>query len=388
MGLILHSAKVITPLQTIEDGVVVISDRGTIQFVGPKDSAPKVEGKRIDLSGCILTAGFNDIHVHGGRGITFGIGDLKAGLDSYSTWVASTGVTGFLLSLAAPDAESLLKLMQAYIPLLEAGQPGAQALGIHLEGPFLSRDKKGAFNPAWLRSPSLKEAKAYLQAGKGWLRQMTLAPETPGAQGVAAFYRSQGVVAALGHSNADYETASTALRGDFTHITHTFNAQSGISQRAPGVIGAVLTSEMATAELIADMIHVHPGAMKLLLRCLGKDRIALITDAMAGAGLLEGEFDLVGERVKVREGKATLADGTLAGSTATLDCCVRNMVREVGVPLAHALQMASLNPAKAVGLAEWVGSIEPERPANLVVLNEELQVKMTLVNGRIVYSEG
>lgn len=384
---ILHSAKVITPHEVIDDGAVMVSDNGTILYVGAEEGAPPSDDDRLDLKGLILTAGFNDIHTHGGKGVTFGVGDLKSELEAYSRWVVSSGVTGFLLSIAAPDADSLVKLISAYVPVLKAGLPGAEALGLHLEGPFLTKEKKGAFNPAWLRPPAMDEAEAYLKAGKGWIRQMTIAPENPGAAEIAAHCRRQGVVAAIGHTNTDYATASAALKGDFTHVTHTFNAQSGFDHRAPGVFGAILTSDDITAELIADTIHVHPGAMKLLLRCLGKDRVALITDAMAGAGLSDGDYDLVGQRVFVRGGKATLENGTIAGSTALLNQCVRNIVKEVGVPMQSALQMANYNPARAIGMENKVGSVSEGRQANLTVLDEDANVRLTMVKGQIVFDE-
>lgn len=384
---IIHSAKVITPHEVIHDGAVVVSDNGTILYVGAEEGAPPSDGERMDLQGLILTAGFNDIHVHGGKGVTFGVGDLKSELEAYSRWVVSSGVTGFLLSIAAPDADSLVQLISAYVPVLEAGLPGAEALGLHLEGPFLTKEKKGAFNPAWLRPPAMDEADAYLKAGKGWIRQMTIAPENPGAAEIATYCRRQGVVAAIGHTNTDYATASAALRGDFTHVTHTFNAQSGFDHRAPGVIGAILTSDDITAELIADTIHVHAGAMKLLLRCLGKDRVALITDAMAGAGLSDGDYDLVGQRVFVRDGKATLENGTIAGSTALFNQCVRNIVKEVGIAMQSALQMANYNPARAIGMENKVGSISEGRQANLTVLDEDANIRLTMVKGQIIFDE-
>jgi N-acetylglucosamine-6-phosphate deacetylase len=263
--------------------------------------------------------------------------------------------------------------------------PGAEGLGIHLEGPFLNPAKKGAFNVAWLRPPTLGEADDLLRAGRGWIRQVTLAAELPGASEVAARFRAEGVVVSLGHTDSDYEVASAALRGHFTHVTHTFNAQRGFSHREPGALGAILASDRVTAELIADTIHVHPGAMKVLLRCLGTDRVVLITDAMAAAGLGDGRYDLVGETVMVRGGRATLLDGTIAGSTASLSECVRNVHQKVGVPLPESVKMASLNPARAMGLADRLGSITVGKDASLTVVDENWNVQLTMVSGRVVY---
>lgn len=386
MATTLYHARVLTPTEVIEREAVVILDEGRIVYVGPMEDAPGVDGLRLDMRGRIVVPGFIDIHVHGGNGITFGTsGKIAADLAAYSEWVASSGVTGFLCSIAAPTSEELVQMVGAFADALDAGVPGAEALGLHLEGPFVNVEKTGAFNPAWLRKPDMKEVEAVLEAARGWIRQVTLAPELPGAQEVAARFREAGVVVSLGHTDADYATASAALRGTFTHVTHTFNGQRGFHHREPGVVGAVMTSDDVTAELIADTIHVHPGAMKVLLRCLGTDRVVLITDAMAGAGLADGMYELVGHAVTVKDGRATLADGTIAGSTATLNQCVRNVHQTVDVPLAEAVKMASLNPARAMGFADRLGSIGVGKDASLAVIDEQVNAYLTMVKGEIVY---
>jgi N-acetylglucosamine-6-phosphate deacetylase len=384
---LINASMILTPTEVIEDGAVIVGDEGRIAYVGPAAEAPGVEGEALDLRGRLLLPGLIDIHVHGGRGVTFAIpGQAGQDLRLYSEGVASTGVTGFLCSLDAPDAATLVQVVEESVAALEAGLPGAEGLGIHLEGPFLNPAKKGAFNPAHLRPPTLAEAEGVLRAGRGWIRQITMAPELPGAQQVAARMRAAGVVVALGHSNSDYEGASAALRGDFTHVTHTFNAQRGFGQREPGVFGAILASDKVTAELIADTIHVHPAAMKVLLRCLGTDRVVLITDAMTAAGVSDGRYDLAGNTVVVKDGRATLLDGTIAGSTVALIECVRNVHQRVGVPLPEAVKMASLNPARAMGFAGRLGSIAAGKDASLTVVDEDMTVWLTMVKGKVVYS--
>lgn len=387
MPAVLNNARVFTPTEVIERGCMAVSDDGLINYVGPVEEGTRASGPLYDIPGLIVAPGFVDIHVHGGNGIAFGEGDaLAEDLKAYSRWVAGSGVTGFLCSVAAPDEGSLLRMVAEYAGILTAGDwPGAVPLGLHLEGPYLSKERAGAFNPVWLRDPSLEEATALLEAGGGWIRQMTLAPELPRAEEIAALLRRAGAVAALGHTNAGYHAASAALKGDFAHVTHTCNAMRGFHHREPGVLGAILASDAVTAELIADGVHVHPGTMKVLVRCLGTDRVVLITDAMAGAGLGNGQYELVGHTVMVKEGRATLPDGTIAGSTATLDLCVRNMHRMVGVPLVEVVKMASSNPARAMGLAASVGSIAIGKEANLVIIDEDVNVHATLVGGHVVY---
>ena len=387
MATTLFYSNILTPTERIYPGTVVISDDGKIAYVGSMEAAPEMSGKRLDLRNLTVVPGFIDIHVHGGKGVTFGeTGNAAEELRAYSEWVVSTGVTGYLCSLAAPNAEALVELVSQYVAAMKAGVPGAKPLGIHLEGPFINKEKKGAFNPDWLRMPSLEEAEAVLAAGEGWIRQVTMAPELPNAERLASKFREQGVIVSLGHTNSDYETASAALKGAYTHVTHTFNAQSGFHHRKPGVFGAILASDGITAELIADTVHAHPGAMKILLRCLGSDRVALITDAMAGAGLEDGEYNLVGQAVTVKDGKATLADGTIAGSTAAMNQCVRNVHRLLGLSLAEAVKMASLVPARAMGFASRMGSLEVAKDANLTVLDDDGEVRLTMVKGRLVYS--
>ena len=387
MTMTLFYSNILTPVEVIQDGAIVISDEGEITYVGTMEGAPQNTTSRLDMRGLLIAPGFIDIHVHGGNGITFGgTEDPAEEIRSYSQWVTSAGVTGFFCSLAAANADDLVDLVGKYVKAMKAGAPGAEPLGIHLEGPFISKEKKGAFNPEWLRLPSTQEAEAVLAAGQGWIRQMTLAPELPNAEQIATLYRKAGVVVALGHTNSNFDMASAALKGNYTHVTHTFNAQRGFHHREPGVFGAILASDQITAEVIADTIHSHPAAMKVLIRCLGTDRIALITDAMAGAGLLDGTYNLVGQTVTVKEGHATLANGTIAGSTILLNQCVHNMNRLVGVSLPEAVKMASLIPARAMGLADRLGSIATGKRANLTAIDQDANVRLTMVRGKVVYS--
>ncbi len=387
MNTILSSCQLITPFDTMPDGAVAWDRGGRIIFTGPVKKGVNIVGDRIDLKGMTAAPGLIDIHVHGGYGIAFGLGNLGEELKKYSEWVTRFGVTGFVISITGPDPDFILSTIRAYVPLLEEDFTGAQPLGLHLEGPFINPQKHGAFDPSWIRQPSLKEMGAYLDTGKGWIRHVSLAPELQGADKIADFLCDSGVQVALGHSDADYETANRALRGKFTHITHIFNAQSPLHHRQPGVVGAVLNSEGASAELIADGVHVHPAAIRILMRCLGSERIVLITDAMPGAGLPDGSYTLLGQQATVKDRKALLPNGTLAGSTATMDTCVRNMVEQVGVPFADAVWMATYNPAKVIGADNSIGSLAPGKKANITVFDKNMNIKMTFINGNLMYEE-
>lgn len=386
MTTLLENATLITPFEALPDSALLIGDDGRIAALGrqplPVNSTPAC----VDLGGKYLIPGLIDMHTHGGFGVSFGEGDLAAGLQKYSAWAAGNGVSAFILSIVAPHNEAIEKTLEDYAALLPAEYPGARPLGLHLEGPFINPEKHGAYNPTWIQPPDAAQTRRYLQAGHGWLRHMTLAPELPGAQDVARLLVEADVIAALGHSNADYESAAAALRGDFTHVTHAYNAQSPLSHRQPGVVGALLASEQVSAELIADGCHVHPAAMRILQRCLGVERLVLVSDAMPGAGMPDGTYELVGQKVAVRGGLAALPDGTLGGSTAALNACVRNMVKLAGASLPDAIRMASYNPAKVLGLERQQGSLQPGKWADLAVVDADLNAAMTFVKGRLVYS--
>jgi len=387
MSIVLDYSNIITPTEILRNSSVVIGDNGKIEYVGPMELRPENGGERLDLRNLYVAPGLIDIHVHGGHGITFGNPEsLAEDLHEYSSWVVKNGVTGFLTTITAPTPDALSTMIQSFVKEFEKEIPGAQPLGIHLEGPFMNVENKGAQNPDWIRDPSVEEAGKYLEAGRGWIKQMTMAPELPNAVDVAKMFRKAGVSLAIGHTTADYDTAVSALESHWTHITHTFNAQPGLHHRRPGVVGAIMGSDEITAELIMDLIHVHPGAAKVLVRCLGSDRIVLITDAMEAAGLPDGKYHLLGAKVTVLNGKATQEDGTIAGSSAVLNQCVRNMHKEVGVSFSDAIKMATLNPACVIGENSRRGSIQVGKRADLIVIDHDLNVYLTIVNGNVVFS--
>ena len=382
------NGRIFTPAETLPNGSVGVSEDGFIISVNAGSAPANSAEKKIDLKGRFLIPGMIDIHVHGGKGVSFGVGDLHTDLEIYSRFAASHGVTGFLLSITGPNGAVITQIVKDYVQIFEQNHdwPGAIPLGFHLEGPFLNKEKHGAFNPAWIHNPDINEARSYLDAGHGWIKQISMAPELPGAEETAEFLANAGVIISLGHSNTNFETASSALTGRYSHVTHTFNAQSALHQREPGVVGAVLASDKCTAELIGDILHVHPAAMRILYRCLGAERIVLITDAMPGAGLPDGKYDLLDQVVTVKDGKATLPDGTIGGSTVTMERCLRTLVQMAGVPMHEAVRMAALNPAKVIKQDQSMGSIEIGKEANFAVLDDSFNVYMTIVKGKVVYS--
>lgn len=387
MSTIFRNATLATPTTRVEGRYLLVSDAGMIEEIGRDDGKARRASQSFDLKGSILAPGFIDMHRHGGYGVNFGPSDnLAEELDHFSRQVPVEGVTGYLCSVAAPDTDSLIRAINDHVSAFRKWESGAEPLGIHLEGPYLNRDeKRGAFNPDWLRDPSSDEAKLLINAGGGWIRQITIDPELPRAHEVASLFAEAGILVAMGHTNAVFGAASRALSGGFNHVTHTFNCLRGIHHREPGAAGAVLASDSVTAELIPDLYHVHPGAMRIMLRCLGSNRIVLITDAIAGSGMEDGEYDLVGYTVHVKDGEARLEDGTIAGCTTPLNRCVHNVINHVGAPILDAVKMATLNPSQLIGVSDRLGRLAVGMDASLVVLNEEMDVSLVMVKGDVVH---
>ncbi len=380
----LTNVDVITPKELIHKQMIVINELGKIAYIGP-NTLTHIDGTVIDLQNMTVIPGMIDIHVHGGNGIVFNEGDFEKNILFYSSWAPSSGVTHYLCSIATPTPKDLLKLVSRATVVFSKDIPGAKPLGLHLEGPFLNEEKNGAINSNWLRAPNISLVHKIIEAGKGWIKQVTLAPELPGAEEVCKEFDKNGIVVSIGHTNADYNTARKAISGNYKNITHTFNAQSGFGHREPGVVGAVLSSDVIKAELIADFIHVHPAAIEILIRCLGYNRVVLITDGNAAAGLNDGKYEFLTRTIIVKNQKATLENGTIAGSTLLMNQCVKNLHQKLNYPLTRVVQMASLNPAQLLRLDHEIGAIEVGRNANLVVLDKDINIVMTFINGKRVF---
>ncbi|MDF2706232.1 MAG: N-acetylglucosamine-6-phosphate deacetylase, partial [Nonomuraea muscovyensis] len=254
--------------------------------------------------------------------------------------------------------------------------------GLHFEGPYIARARCGAHDPALLREPSPREFERLVKAGRGHVRMLTIAPELPGALDTIRTAREQGVIAALGHSDATYEQTLAGIEAGGSVATHLFNAMPPLGHRAPGPVAALLEDDRVTVELINDGVHVHPAMLRLAVRAAGPGRTALITDAMAATGMGDGSYVLGTMRVNVTDGVARLAEGgSIAGSTLTMDVAVRRAVRDVGLSLPEAVRAASLTPARVLGLDGEIGSIGAGKAADLVVLSGDLEVAGVMRRG-------
>lgn len=368
--------KVVLAEGVLEEGMVV-TEGERIRYVGSPLSFEGVE-EEVQAEGWIWP-GLIDLHVHGAGGSDVMDGTPKA-LQRISTVLAAHGVTGFL---ATTMTMSKPKLQQAMVNVSENGSKlkGAQALGLHLEGPWICKDKRGAQNPEYITDPLPTDATWVMDAARGCLRIVTLAPERPGAVDLIRALSRQGVIVSVGHSSATHAQVEVALEAGASHVTHVFNGMTGLHHREPGVAGAAMTDDRLTVELISDGFHVHPAVIKLLVRAKQEDGLLLISDGIRAVDQPEGVYELGGLKMKTKGGKATLEDGSLAGSLLTLDQAVLNLARYARVPLWKAVRMASLAPARRLEVDGDRGSLEAGKRADLLTTDESGQVVRVWIGG-------
>lgn len=347
--------------------------RGSIRFGSRVEALGELPGAPdLDAGGGYVIPGLVDIHTHGALGEDFSDGSQE-GLARLSQWYASNGVTSFLATTVTLGEPELSAAMDAVRSFRRRG--GAKCAGVHLEGPFLSYAKRGAQNGDYLSRPDVDLFRRLNDRSGGAVRMVTVACEEPGA---TDFIRqvSQVCAVSLGHSAADYGTALEAFRAGASHVTHLFNAMPPLHHREPGIIGAALDAG-ASAELICDGLHVHPSAVRAAFRLFG-DRINLISDSLRCAGMPDGDYTLGGQPVLMRSGRATLPDGTIAGSSIALTEGLRRAV-SFGIPLAEAVYAASAAPAAAANID--AGVLDAGKPADLLLLDRELHIRAVFVDG-------
>ena len=375
----IFAKRAFTPHDEIADAVVLVED-GKIVSVGPRDqiSVPPA-AQRHEARGLTVVPGFVDVHTHGAGGHDVMEGTAEA-LATITAAVARCGTTAMVATTVTASEESTCRAAGAIAGWMAAqaakpagGGPQAEILGIHFEGPFISAARRGVHPPEWIVPPSTALFERFLAAAQGTGRILTLAPELPGALELTAAARKAGVVVSLGHTDASYAEAMSAIEHGARHAAHVFNAMRPFAHRETGVIGAVLTSPAVTAELIADGVHVDAAAMRMLLAAKGPAGVILVSDGTAATGMPDGTYRLGTFEVAVSGGVSRSADGKLAGSTLTLDRALRNMVA-LGVPLGVALAMLTANPARMLGIEKRKGAIAPGADADLVLLDEQLRV--------------
>lgn len=362
--------------QEIREGQALLFQEKILSFCPPDQIPPEAE--RIDVQGAYVSPGFLNLHIHGCGGKDAMDGTQEA-LAVMSQLLPSTGVTGWLPTTMTSSEGAITQALSA-IREAQDKVPGAEILGANLEGPFISEKYKGAQKACHIQKARWELVEPFADL----IRILTLAPETLPEGDFIPRCRRAGILVSLGHSDATYEEAAQAVAAGASRITHLYNAMSPLHHRKPGLVGAGLTLPV-TCELIADGIHIHPVALALALHAKGLDRVELITDSMRACLLGEGKSELGGQTVYVKNGRATLEDGTLAGSILTMDRAVRNIRQWAHLTLPQAVQLATANPAKELGLTDR-GILEPGKRADITVFDEEIRILRTYVKGSAVYT--
>ncbi len=382
MRLTLRAARLVDALTDLPAGDITIDDE-RIVAIGAVGTGT---GEIIDVHGSLVVPGFIDVHTHGGGGFALHTRDAEE-IRAYARWVPTTGVTAFLAGVVGtPHALPTAQIAAAVQATSDPG-PGAEMLGIHLEGPYLSPGRRGAHPLVWLRLPDPVETETLLQLSAGQLRVLTLAPELPGAHALISRLVEQGVTVSIGHTDATYEQTEEALALGITHATHCFNAMPPLLHRVPGPLAALLRAPSVRGEIIVDGIHVHPAVVDLLFTLLGPQRTVVVTDALAVAGLpADATFEFAGQTARVQCGAAYLTDGTLSGSVLTMHQALQNLLSMTHATLSEAIGMLTHNPAQVAGVATHKGLLATGYDADLLLLDaSSLRIQATLCRGQLAY---
>jgi len=372
-GIYTESGLVSDGVLTIENGKIVAIEKnhvGSVEFQFPKSFH--------------VVPGFIDLHIHGAHGVDVMDGTVTA-LKTLSRELPKEGTTSFLATTMTAPVEKIEKVMQAVCDFQSEKIAGANLLGIHLEGPFLAPQKVGAQNAEYLLSPNLNLINAWQKISNNAIKLVTLAPELPGALEFIRFLTSQQIIASMGHSDASYEQSLQAIKAGCTQVTHLFNAMRGLHQREPGLVGAALLNDQVFGEMIADGLHLHPAICEIILKLKTPEKLVLVTDAMRAKCMCDGEYDLGGQSVSVKAGSARLANGTLAGSTLKMIDAFKNILRFTKCYMHDAIKMAAENPAKILNIFDLKGTIAVCKDADVVVLDERLDIVLTVCMGQVIY---
>lgn len=381
-SIILRNGQVLTTKGFRKSDLLI--EEGKIKYIAPTLIKDGIE--TVDVEGKYILPGFIDIHTHGAIGID--MNDChEESLKKVSAFFASCGTTTFLPTILTDSKEKLIECIQKLVKGSKRLENGAKVYGIHMEGPYLCKDYKGAMPEAYLQLPKLEDFEVYQKEANGMIKIITVSPEVEGVPEFIEEVSATGVRVSMGHSGADYETTMTCIKKGAKGATHTFNVMKLMHQHFPAISGAVLESDIY-CEAICDGRHLHPAIVRLLIKTKGEDRVIAVTDSIMAAGLGDGHYKLGANEIVVREGDAKLTDlKTRAGSTLTLNQALINLKAFTNKPLETLSKLLSKNPADYLGIGNYKGQIEVGYDADLVVLEEDLTVSMTLVEGKRVYTK-
>jgi N-acetylglucosamine-6-phosphate deacetylase len=382
----IFARRALTPEQEINDAVVLVEDE-KIVAVGSRTEIPvPASAHRRDKRAFSVVPGFIDVHIHGAAG--YDVMDASpSALSAIAAGVATRGTTSLVATTVTASEQATCKAVEAIAGWMRcarrdrpADRPLAEILGVHFEGPFISHARRGVHPEEWIADPSVSLLRRLLSAARGEARMLTLAPELPGVEELMAEALRAGLVVSLGHTNASYAEAMAAISRGARHAAHVFNAMRPFAHRETGVLGAILTSAGVTAELIADGVHVDDAAIRILLAAKGPQGVILVSDGTAATGMPDGTYRLGNFEVNVAGGVARNSEGKLAGSTVTLDRALRHMIG-LGLSLREVLPMLTSSPARLLGLAGHKGCLAAGADADLVLLDEQLQVAGVMTRG-------
>ncbi|HEX7556141.1 MAG TPA: N-acetylglucosamine-6-phosphate deacetylase [Leptolinea sp.] len=384
--ILIHNAHIYGPERDWYPGWLVTNGE-KISLIGagdPPDFPREAVTRKIDAGGKTILPGFIDVHAHGAMGYE-AMDASEDAIKQISQFYAQHGVTSFLPTTWAAKGEAMGKVVDVVSKIIGPVANGATILGAHLEGPYLNPDRSGAQDIKLIRHADRSEAIKFLDSGI--VRMITLAPEFPENEWLIKECVRRGITVSLGHSAADYEQVKKAVQLGVTHATHTYNAMTGLSHREPGTVGAVMTFPEIFCELICDNIHVHPAAQKILIHAKSPKGVILVTDCIRGTGLPEGEYPIDDRIIIIKDGIARLPGGTIAGSILTMERALKNAMASSGLSLREAWPMSSLNAARNIGVSSQKGSIEVGKDADLVLLNDEMEVQLTIADGVVVFEK-
>ena len=367
-------------LDKIEKGNVLIED-GKIKEINPSNTN---DTNVIDAEGLYLSPGFIDVHIHGAGGCDTMDGTVES-LNTIAKTIVKHGTTSFTPTTMTVAAEDIRKSMEVIKKLKEEGTEGANILGAHLEGPFISPKAIGAQNPKFLLAPSVENYNKIVGDCSDAVVSITMAPEVEGAKELIKYLSDNGVTVSMGHTKATYNEAVEGIKCGVCHSTHLFNAMTPLTHREPGVVGATFDTDITT-ETISDGIHISYPALRIAYKQKGTDKVLLVSDAMEACGMPDGKYSLGGQDVIVKNGAARLLDGTLAGSVLTLDKAVKNIYNNSNYALNEVVRMATYNSAKHCNVEDHKGLIKEGYDADILLFNEDIEIKKVFVGGKEVYT--